>query len=72
MVFALCCVVTSAALLLIYIPDLYTTYRVEKGLEFPGPDFINTLLDGVRADGLVVVLVCESKGIQDNLSMEMP
>lgn len=57
MVFGLCCITACAILLELYIPDLYTLYQVEKGYETPSDEFVSTLLNAVRADGLVILLV---------------
>lgn len=47
----------TAVIQYVYMGDIYTLYRVEKGLETPTADFPRQMTSALRADGLVVILV---------------
>ncbi|PSR88607.1 hypothetical protein BD289DRAFT_481998 [Coniella lustricola] len=56
MVFALSLFVAVSAVLLVYMDDIYTLYRIERDLAAVSADFLDVMSGALRADGLTIIL----------------
>lgn len=57
MLFALAIFVTACVVIQVFLKDVYTLELVGQGLETPGPDFEDTVLRDLRANGIIIILV---------------
>ncbi|KAI0798343.1 hypothetical protein GGR55DRAFT_556842 [Xylaria sp. FL0064] len=56
MMLSLLILIALASILQVYVGDIYSLTRVGRGLAPAGPDFVQIFLNGLRAEGLILVI----------------